>query len=184
MDAEVRASRSEPCKGGAAQPRLGPRARRLRHRVALSTGPLLDERRRCRTRGRYFALTIIVAAELIVARSVVLAAISAVVDIQPLDSPLNILVTGLTALGLVALAITVVERRRVSHPRTEGAAGGAPRRLGMIALYFVAGALAGLLAAVYEQFLQRVVTRTHLDVLHFSLHPIDVPRFAVDFGLS
>ena len=54
---------------------------------------------------------------LIVARSLVMSAISAVADFQPLDSPLNILVTGLTLLGLVALATSVVDRRRTASPR-------------------------------------------------------------------
>ncbi len=153
--------------------------------LLLSAGPLLDERRRSRTRAGYFALTAIIAAELVAARIVVLSAISAVADIQPLDSPLNILVTGLTALGLVAIAIGALERHRISHPRRGpgGDARSASQRLLVIALYFAAGALAGLVVPVYEQFLQRVVTRTHLDVLHFSLHPIDGPRLAVAFGL-
>ena len=82
--------------------------------LLLATGPLLDLRRRSATRNRYLALTGIIAVALIVARSLVMSAISAVADFQPLDSPLNILVTGLTLLGLVALATSVVDRRRTA----------------------------------------------------------------------
>src|SRR5207247_4624632 len=109
--------------------------------------------------------------------------ISAVADFQPLDSPLNILVTGLTLLGLVALATSVVERRRTASPRPAYRSDDRSLRLQAIALYFAAGAVGATLVGGYEQFLQRVVTRTHLDVLHFSLHPVDTPRFAVGFGL-
>jgi signal transduction histidine kinase len=149
--------------------------------LLLAIGPILDARRRASTRGKYLGLTAVMAAALILARTLVLSAITAVADVQPLDSPLNILVTGLTLLGLVVLAISVVERRRVSAPRPP--VGASQGRLRVAALYFAAGAAGALLVGAYERFLQRAVTRTHLDVLHFSLHPIDVPRFAVGFGL-
>jgi len=155
--------------------------------LLVAIGPLLDTRRRATTRGAYVGLSAIVAVALVGARSIALSAISAVADIQPIDSPLNILVTGLTTLALVALAVTVIERRRIARPRPAyhgpDAATATRARVRAIVLYFVAGVVGALIIGAYEQFLQRVVTRTHLDVLHFSLHPIDVPRFAVDFGL-
>ena len=172
----------------------------LRHRVRaislaifaatllMAIGPLIDRRRRSRMRGEYLALTAAIAGALLAARSLALAAISVVADSQPLDSPLNILITGLTATGLIALAISTVERRRISSPRPPSQYqpaddARAQVRIKAIALYFAAGALGAALVGAYEQFLQRVVTRTHLDVLHFSLHPIDFPRLAVGFGL-
>ena len=154
--------------------------------LLMAIGPLIDRRRRSRTSREYLALTAGVAVALLAARGLALAAISVVFDLQPLDSPLNVLMTGLTATGLVALAISTIERRRIASPRPayqpadESRTGG---RMRAVALYFAAGALGAALVGVYEQFLQRVVTRTHLDVLHFSLHPIDFPRFAVGFGL-
>jgi len=154
--------------------------------LLLSIGPLLDQRRRSRTRAEYLALTAVIAVALVAARSIVLAAVSTVAGVQPLDSPLNVLITGLAATGLVALATSVVERRRISMPRrAHPAVDESPRsmRLQAMALYFAAGIAGAAIVGAYEQFLQRVVTRTHLDVLHFSLHPIDMPRFAVGFGL-
>jgi len=154
--------------------------------LLLSVGPLLDRRRRSSTRAAYLGLTAVIAVALVAARSLMLGAISAVGDVPPLDSPLNILVSGLTLLGLVALATSVVERRRLSPLRPAYLhAGNTPRKLRLqaMALYFAAGVAGATLIGGYEQFLQRVVTRTHLDVLHFSLHPIDMPRFAVGFGL-
>ena len=68
-------------------------------------------------------LTAAMAVALLAARDARPVAISVVTDFQPLDSPLNILVTGLTPPGLVALAISVVERaasrrraRRIAQP--------------------------------------------------------------------
>jgi signal transduction histidine kinase len=151
--------------------------------LLLAIGPILDLRRQSSTRRRYLTLTGLIAVALIAARSLVIAAISAVADFQPLDSPLNILVTGVTLLGLVALATSVVERRRTASPRLAYRSDDRSRRLQAIALYFAAGAGGATLVGAYQQFLQRVVARTHLDVLHFSLHPVDTPRFAVGFGL-
>ncbi len=151
--------------------------------MLLAIGPMLDLRRESPTRGRYLGLTALMAAALVAARGLVLSAITAVTDFQPLDSPLNILVTGLTLVGLVALATNVVERRRLTPPRPSYRAPGAARLRLHAALYFAAGITGALLVGAYERFLQGAVTRTHLDVLHFSLHPIDLPRFAVGFGL-
>ena len=154
--------------------------------LLMAIGPLIDRRRRSRSRGEYLTLTAAVATALLAARSLALMALSVVTDFQPIDSPLNVLMTGLTATGLVALTISTIERRRTSSPRPQYQPADDPRgtvRLRAIALYFVAGAIGAALVGAYEQFLQRVVTRTHLDVLHFSLHPIDIPRFAVGFGL-
>jgi len=154
--------------------------------LLLAAGPLLDRRRRATTSGGYLWLTAAIAIAFVAARAVALVAIEAVAGVQPIDSPLNILVSGLTWLGLVALATSVVERRRISPPRPAYLAPGEAQRslrLQAMALYFAAGAAGATLVGMYEQYLQRVVTRTHLDVLHFSLHPIDMPRFAVGFGL-
>ncbi len=152
--------------------------------VLLAAGPLLDWRRRAATRRAYLSLTAVIAAVLVVARMLLLQAMSAVWNAQPVDSPANILVTGLTLLGLVTLAISVVERRRVSLPRLPfRSVIDAASRPQTLVLYFLAGAAGALAVCGYETFLERVVTRTHLDVLHFSLHPIDLPRYAVGFGL-
>ena len=104
-----------------------------------------------------------------------LGALSAVVDAQPLDSPLNVLVTGLTATGLVALAVTAVERWRVVRQTPHAVGRPNPSRRPVLCRRHD-------VVAAYERF-RSVVTLTHLDVLHFSLHPFDAPRFAVGFGL-
>jgi signal transduction histidine kinase len=148
--------------------------------LLLAVGPLLERRRSTKSTREYVALTLGVTSALLVTRALVLAALAAVADVQPLDSPLNVLVTGLTAIGLVALAVSVVERwrevRHTPYPLSHG-------RARVITMFLLTGAAAAGIVIAYERFLQRVVTLTHLDVLHFSLHPFDVPRFAVGFGL-
>jgi signal transduction histidine kinase/uncharacterized membrane-anchored protein YhcB (DUF1043 family) len=148
--------------------------------LLLTVAPLLRRRQTTKSTREYVALTLAVAAVVLGARGLVLAALSSVADAQPLDSPLNVLVTGLTLTGLVALAVTAVERWRVMrhtpHVLSE-------RRTQVVVLFLIAGIAGAAVVIVYERFLQRVVTLTHLDVLHFSLHPFDIPRFAVGFGL-
>ncbi len=148
--------------------------------LLVAVGPLLDWRRTARTTRAYLAAAAAVATLLVLARTLALSALSAVADVALLDSPLNVLVTGLTATGLVALAVTTVERWRIARhsPRTA-----ANRFVQAAVLFIVTGAAGAAIVIAYERFLQRVVTLTHLDVLHFSLHPFDVPRFAVGFGL-
>jgi len=148
--------------------------------LLLAIGPLLSKRQTTTSTTEYVWLTLAVAAIVLATRSLVLGALSAVADAQPLDSPLNVLVTGLTATGLVALAVTAVERWRVVRQTPYVLSGGRTR---VVVLFFVVGTMGAAVVAAYERFLQRVVTLTHLDVLHFSLHPFDAPRFAVGFGL-
>jgi signal transduction histidine kinase len=151
--------------------------------LLLATGPLLDRRHRSSTRAGYLSLTAAIAAALVAARAIALTAVSAVADVRPLESPLNILATSFTLIGLVALAINAIEHRRTASPRPVYHGDDRTARLKAAALYFAAGAAGALIVCGYEQFLQRLVTRTHLDVLHFSLHPIDLTRFAIGFGL-
>src|ERR1043166_5940618 len=152
--------------------------------ILLAIGPLLDRRRHAATRKTYLGLTALIAVALISTRAIVLSAISSVADYQPIDSPLNILVTSLTLLPLVALAVSMIERGRIASPRPAyHVAEDVRARIQAVALCCVAGVAGALIIAAYEQLLQRVVTRTHLDVLHFSLHPLDMTRLAVGFGL-
>ncbi|HUK34722.1 MAG TPA: HAMP domain-containing sensor histidine kinase, partial [Vicinamibacterales bacterium] len=148
--------------------------------LLLAIGPLLNRRRRTRARGEYISLTAAIAVAVVIVRHLTLTALSAVADVQPLDSPLNVFVTGLTTIGLVALAVTTVERWRLSRPRPHAMPA---NRLRAAGLFLAMGAIGAAIVVAYERFLQRAVTLTHLDVLHFSLHPFDVQRFAVGFGL-
>jgi signal transduction histidine kinase len=97
-------------------------------------------------------------------------------------SPANLLVTSLAAAALGWLVLDHVERRRVCRPRrrlTEHRLGAA--RIGVAA--FVAGAFAMAGLAAYERVLWGLVANTSLDVLHFSLHPVNAGRLSVAFAL-
>jgi len=154
--------------------------------LLLCAGPLLDVRRRSRSPKAFLAATGAVAIILLITREALLWVVSAVAGPQPFGSPANVLWTALTAAGLVALGGEALVRRRVARPRARLWLRDDPGALGdyRVALtYAVAGALAGAAVAVYERFLQEVVGRTNIDVVHFSLHPFSVRGLAVGFGL-
>ena len=78
------------------------------------------------------------------------------------------------------LALDLIERRRVASPR--------PRLrnamvVQLVLAYAAAGALAASLIWAADRFLQNIVSRTTLDLLHFSLHPLSASRVAIGFGL-
>ena len=100
-----------------------------------------------------------------------------------LTSPANLLVTSLAAAALGWLVVDHVERRRVCRPRPRLTAerGLGAAQIGVAA--FVAGALAMAGLAAYERVLWGLVANTSLDVLHFSLHPVNAGRLSVAFAL-
>jgi signal transduction histidine kinase len=154
--------------------------------LGLCAGPLLDARRRARTAPEFLAATAAVAAILLVARSALLWVAASVAGPQPFGSPANTLATALTAAALVGLVVDLLARRRVAKPRSRLWLRDDPNAFGdyrVAAVYFVTGAVAALMLAGYERFLQRIVARTDLDVLHFSLHPFSVEGLEFGFGL-
>ncbi len=149
--------------------------------LLLAIGPWLDRRRITRSSAEYVALTAAIAIALVGARWLVLAALSAVTNVQPL-APANILISGLLAVGLVALAVTTVERWRVARHRPYALEVNRGKTA-LVFVFVVLGLAAAAVVVAYERLLQRAITLTSLDVLHFSLHPFDPARFAVGFGL-
>ena len=96
------------------------------------------------------------------------------------------LLGALTAAALVGLAADSLVRRRFARPRPRLWLRRNPQALGdwrIAAVYVVAGAIAAAALAGYERFLQEVVARTNIDVVHFSLHPFSVRGLSVGFGL-
>jgi signal transduction histidine kinase len=154
--------------------------------LLLGAGPLLDVRKRARTARTFLAATAAIAAILIVARSALLWIVSSVAGPQPFGSPAYVLLTALTAVGFVALAADMLARRRVARPRPRLWIRDNPRAVGdyrVAAVYMVSGGLAAASIAAYERFLQEIVARTNLDVVHFSLHPFSIRGLSVGFGL-
>jgi signal transduction histidine kinase len=154
--------------------------------LSLCAGPLLDLRRRARTATVFLVATAAVAGIVIVARTALLWVAAAVAGPQPFGSSVNVLLTALTAAALVGLAIDLLARRRVAKPRPRLWLRNDPHAIGdsrVAAVYFATGALAAFLIAGYERFLQGIVARTDLDVLHFSLHPFSLQALGIGFSL-
>jgi signal transduction histidine kinase len=154
--------------------------------VLLCAGRLLDVRRRSAGVGPFLGVTAALVAALIAARLMLGFAATWLFGSDLPTSPAQLLLSALAAAALVAVAADIVERRRVTRPwprivTSSGHHLHARIRLGVA--YLVAGLLDAWLLAGYERLLQRVVSATALDVLHFSLHPISAPRLSVAFGL-
>jgi signal transduction histidine kinase len=154
--------------------------------LLVCVGPVLDLRRRARSNARFVAATAIIPIILLSARSILLSALASIAGPQPFDGPANLLLSALTAAGLVRLGIDLLERRRVARPRPPLRSSGVSSALGDIrlaGLHLVAGILTAGVLAAYERFLGQVVEHTDLDVLHFSLHPLSASRIAIGFAL-
>jgi signal transduction histidine kinase len=154
--------------------------------LLIGVGPVLDLRRHPRSNARFLLATAIIPIMLLAARSVLLSAVASIAGPQPFDAPANLLLTALTAAGLVRLGIDALERRRIAKPRLPVRISGETSVLGDIRLagfHIVAGMLTAAVLVAYERFLGRVVEHTDLDVLHFSLHPLSASRIAIGFAL-
>jgi signal transduction histidine kinase len=153
--------------------------------LLISIGPVLDLRRRSHSIARFLLFSGVVAAILLLARFILRLAATSLAGEQPFDAPAGLLLTALTAAGLVRLAIDALERRRTAEPRppVHAAMHGVLGDVRFAALHAAAGAVAAVVLIAYERFLGRVVEHTDLDVLHFSLHPLSASRLAIGFAL-
>src|SRR5262249_51882295 len=95
----------------------------------------------------------------------------------------ELLPNALLAAALVWLSFDVAERRRVARPRV-ALVGASPAALIVVAVgYFVTGLLAVLVLWQYQRVLQQVAARSSIDLVQFSLHPMDAERLGLAFGL-
>jgi hypothetical protein len=102
-----------------------------------------------------------------------------------LASPLDFLFTTLVAGGIVALVASSFEQWRQSRlMRVRVLTLSRPARLAAFAsAQLVAGAAVGGLVVGYESFIRTRLSQSSVDVLHFSLHPLDGARLPVVAGL-
>lgn len=102
-----------------------------------------------------------------------------------LASPLDFLISGLTAAALVAILAGAYEQWRHSRwlaPRVVPE--GRTNRVMLFALVQVAaGMVVGGIIVGYEGFLETRLSQAPVDIVHFSLHPWDIDRVAVSVGL-
>jgi signal transduction histidine kinase len=154
--------------------------------LLLCAGPLLDRRRRARTTRDFLWATGAIVLILLIARSSLLWIVSSVAGPQPFGSPAYVLLAALTAAAFVGLAADSLARRHLAHPRPQLWLRNDPQAIGdsrIAAVYVVTGVIAAAVLAGYERFLQEVVARTNIDVVHFSLHPFSIRGLSVGFGL-
>jgi signal transduction histidine kinase len=154
--------------------------------LLLCAGPLLDVRRRTQTARVFLTATGVIALILMVARSSLLWIASSVAGPQPFGSPAYVLLSALTVAAFVGLAADSLVRRRFARPRLRLWLRNDPQAVGdyrIAAVYVGTGVIAAAVLAGYERFLQEVVARTNIDVVHFSLHPFSVRGLSVGFGL-
>jgi signal transduction histidine kinase len=147
--------------------------------VLVCTAPLLDWRQRSRKIATTLAASGGLLAMLLAARYLLDLATTRLIEDEPATS-VDLLLWALFIAAMVWLAFDLIERRRVASPRP-GLHPGTPARLALT--YFVAGALTAALLSGFERFLQNIVSRTTLDLLHYSLHPLAASRIALGFGL-
>jgi signal transduction histidine kinase len=149
--------------------------------LLLCAGPVLDQRGRVREKSAFLTATFTLAALLVASLALLLYAVR-ILDPGTALSPVALLLVALAILAVIALTLDLVERRRLAPPRISMRDGGT-RRAGIFVRHFAAGLVAGGILAVYEVALRRLVANTSLDVLHFSLHPLEASRLAIAFAL-
>jgi signal transduction histidine kinase len=149
--------------------------------LLLCATPVLDARRHVRERRAFLTGSVTLAA-LIAAALALLVYAARTVSPGAALSPASLLLVALAALALVAIALDLVEQRRLERPRMSMTTAGASRE-SILVRHVIAGVIAAAVPAGYETALRRVVANTSLDVLHFSLHPLEAPRLAVAFAL-
>ena len=147
--------------------------------LLLCAGPLIDARRSARDVRRFLRVTLGIIGTLLVARGILWYAAGLLGGSRGVASPADLLLTALTTAALGWLAIDLIERRRLArpHPPVLRASGRAAALF--TTAFVVAGAVGASLIWVYELILQRIVSDTDVDLLHFSLHPLSGTRFAL-----
>jgi signal transduction histidine kinase len=144
-------------------------------------GWLVHLRRRSRTSGRNLLMAGGVAVAIIASRGVLGSAATRLDSAVAFEDPLGLLLTSLAAAALVWLLIDLIEGRRVARPRVRLLPINAGGRVTLV--YVLAGLLGAVMIAVYSRFLESIVLRTAVDLLHFSLHPVDITRLGLAFAL-
>ena len=166
--------------------------------LILLGGPLLDWRGRLVRARPYAAAVVLTGGAIILSRlllrlaspadwsdaSIFSGAEYASPLLRPLlTSPFDFLLTAVAASGLVALLLYTVEAWRVTQwHRRRRVAGGASVTIFAI-VQLAAGTGVALVVTLYHGFLRDTVVNTTVDLLHYSLHPWDTARLALQVGL-
>ncbi len=151
--------------------------------VLLCCGPLADRRSAVRDVPGFLAATLGIVVSVLAARAILSYATALAGSSASIASPADLLLSALTAAALGWLAIDLIERRRVSRPHPPVLERSARAAAFFASAFILAGAAGATLVWVYERILQRVVSHTDVDLLHFSLHPLSATRVGLAFAL-
>jgi signal transduction histidine kinase len=100
-----------------------------------------------------------------------------------LAAPLAMLPSGLMLALVVWLVLSLIERWRVRRPRSRLLRASTATWFRVGAAYVLAAAAATSLIWFYERALERVVEASALDLVRFSLHPLEAERLSMACGL-
>ena len=168
--------------------------------LLLATGALLDWRRSTRSLRVASALTLAMVLLMLGARALLWIATRRVGLAEPalvpsapfspviavlMASPLDFLLTGLTALGLMSLATSTFALWRVAHRPGVGVVVVDRPALGwfFLAVQAVAGTAVVAMLISYAAFLRAHVSQVAVDILRFAIEPRDWVRLCVVVGL-
>jgi signal transduction histidine kinase len=166
--------------------------------VLLMAGPALDDRNRARQSGRYATMAALAALAIVGGRILLRAASFADWSDAPLfsgaayastllppflTSPFDFLATAFTGGSLVALAMMAIEAWRVRGWPRRRSIGTAARRAAYVGMQLVAGAALATVLIAHAVLIRDTIEHTSLDLLHFSLHPWNGARLALQIGL-
>ncbi|MGE3404715.1 MAG: hypothetical protein AB7K63_19160, partial [Vicinamibacterales bacterium] len=166
--------------------------------LVLLCGPLIDWRKASRTRAPFTVAVLLTAAATLAARAMMRLASPA--DWAPaevfaatgyasprlaplLTSPFDMLMTALALGALVALAFFGVEGWRLTWRRRRLGLSTGARRATYAVLQVAAGVVVTLALTGHFGFLRDTISNASIDLLHFSLHPWDTARVALQLGL-
>ena len=188
LEASVARSDLEQTREGWRRSVVGTTLAVLALTVLLMAGPLLDWRARARSRHDYLLALGALVAVLLLARVLLWLAIppSPSTTFGPvLRSPVDLLLTALLLVALVALAIHAIGRWLLVSRRARRAYDRDTRATRLFVLHqLVAGAVVALVLVTYEQFLLvETVERSTIDALHLALQPWSSARLASIIGL-
>jgi signal transduction histidine kinase len=149
--------------------------------LLVAVGFFTERRRRASTIRGHLAAAAAIAGILVTSRLLLRAATAQVGAVGSPVAPVDLFLTALVAAALVWLALDLFEARRLARPRARLLAPGAAGLVAM--LYLATGAVDAAVLWGYARFLQSTVSSTTIDLLHFSLFPLDLSRLGLAFGL-
>ncbi len=101
-----------------------------------------------------------------------------------MQSPFDFLLTSLALLGVVALAFDVAERWRVGARARRRAVDASPAVFTLYtAMQFAAGLVFAAVICGYQLFLRATFIQARIDILHFSVNPLNPSRLLLAISL-